>query len=189
MARSKKPRKPRNTRKESRLVVERHAKNMFVAWSRGMKSNEVFNTEGNPSTKRPPALLAAFSHAQFRWSSLCIVLCRDQQGVEYTKEAFVTSNDYYNYEDLSRTLNKVHQELLKGCNSEHVLNVAWIASPVGKEPSRKTIMNVLANLNAWQFNAKWEADKWHNENNPTNPGTNDDKIDPTNQGNLNSANH
>ena len=68
----------------------------------------------------------------------------------------VTTNEPCYQSDLLDVLHEHHLNLLAGCNEAHILNVGWLASPVGHEWTEKEAGDIFTKLNAWDFVAKWE---------------------------------
>ena len=127
----------------------------FVAGGNGLC--EMVDLKTRRAFKPGPALAKTIEAGRYTWSVYCAVFCRDQAGVEYMQGLEVATNEPCYQSDLLSVLHEHHLSLLAGCNEAHVLNVGWLASPVGHEWTEKEAGTIFAKLDAWDFVAKWEC--------------------------------
>jgi len=126
----------------------------FVAGGNGLC--QMVDLKTQRGFKPGPALARTIEAGRYTWSVYCAVFCRDQNGGEYMQSVVVTTNEPCYQSDLLDVLHEHHLNLLAGCNEAHILNVGWLASPVGHEWTEKEAGDIFTKLNAWDFVAKWE---------------------------------
>lgn len=117
----------------------------------------------NRRLKRPvrctELMAISLQDCQFMYSVYCAITCRRQDGQEYIRSKAYNFTQPYRQSFLSEWLNSEHIELMKTTNEMHRCTAAWIACPNGVEISDSEASDIFTNLGAYNFLAKWEADK------------------------------
>lgn len=126
----------------------------FLAGGNGLC--QMVDLKTQKAFKPGPSLAKTIEAGRYTWSVYCAVFCRDQTGKDYMKSIVVNTVDDCRQNDLVATLNDHHLALLDDCNKAHVLNVGWLASPVGHEWTEQEAGAIFTKMDAWSFLAEWE---------------------------------
>lgn len=127
---------------------------IFVAGNNGLCQMVEIKTK---KTFKPGVSLAkTITAGRYIWSIYLAVFCRDQTGKEYMQSVVITTKEPCLQCEVQDVLKNHHFKLLDGCNSAHILNVGWLASPIGHDWTEKEAGEIFANMNAWDFVAEWE---------------------------------
>jgi len=94
-----------------------------------------------------------------KWSVFCAVFCRGQDDEDYMKSVSIHIREARKQSELLESLNDIHQDLLTGCNSQHVINVGWIAMPNGEELTEEQAGAIFGDAGAWNVTAEWENEQ------------------------------
>lgn len=137
----------------------------LIGFCTGTKACQFFNKEGE-RVNVPDSFKVAAARRTYKWSTLLIVLCRDQFKKEYLVTQPVHSNVHYSFTTLSQSFDAEHKRLLKECNELHIVNAGWVASPAGIEVSDEVADKIVRNLGGFEYMSEWEFRK-HNEKNST----------------------
>lgn len=150
-----KPRKKHSLLARQNRQAMHLTKNIVVAWCTPHIEPLFFSLQGN-QIHVSDLIKNLVMQAMLPWSSLCLVLCRDQNRTQYIKSLPIHSRAPYKYETLAPTMNNLHQDLLNEGNEFHLVNAGWVASPVGKEVDDVLAEKIMTNLRGWELPAKWE---------------------------------
>ena len=127
---------------------------IFVAGNNGLCQMVEIKTK---KTFKPGVSLAkTITAGRYTWSIYLAVFCRDQTHKEYMKSDVITTKQPYLQCEIESVLKNHHLNLLNRCNSAHILNVGWLASPTGHDWTEKEAGDIFVNMNAWDFVAEWE---------------------------------
>lgn len=114
------------------------------------------NLKTNQRTNPTLPIIKALTNVKYKWSVLCAVSLRAQDGGEYLQCIEIESKAPEYQNDMTATLSEHHNQLIKECNQAHICTVAWLAVPYTSEWDIKNTTTTLNALGAWDFTAKWE---------------------------------
>jgi hypothetical protein len=133
-------------------------KKVLIAWSGNFKEPLCFTQKGEYIDMPASEINAMLIDLALNWSSLCFAICRDQNKNNYFKSVIVKVNTPSKYQEITDIFNEEHAKLLKGTNTLHKVNVAWIASPSGYDTPDDVIDSILTQMQVWNHPSKWERD-------------------------------
>ena len=156
-------RKAHNPAKRYALLARQLFKNTGMAFVAGEdKLCHAFNLKTGKRETFNEVSAMALDAASFKWYVEMSVICRDQQGKEYSNNYSEVLGEYYNHKDpaLMAYLDKMHQQALKKANPLHVITVAWIRVPVFRDYIELDVLDTIyRELGAFNYLSKWEADQ------------------------------
>ena len=126
---------------------------LFVTNGRGARMVNLCNGRQYQPTLETTRII---ENLTTKWCVLCAVLLKDQNNKSY-------ASYYMDYWDMPRKqhqiageADKVHQRLLKSCNSLHLVNLGWIAVPHLFEFTEEQADAIFEQAGAWKDPAEWE---------------------------------
>jgi hypothetical protein len=135
---------------KNRLVV-------FVAGKNDGRVN-VWNTKKGSIEPISRTVASAICDTPLPWYLMCVVTCRRQDGQQYMKIEELAVPHPVTQSQIAKSCNSLHIELVRKCNPEHRLTAAWVGSPKGEELHPLLVDDILTNMGAYDFQAKWECE-------------------------------
>jgi len=157
MARKKAIRKHHDPIKRAGNQALAAAGKYLISWCMGEKEPTFFNLKGKRVMPPEDHVKIQAMTCALPWSSMCLVMCRDQLGNNYLQSLDISSKEPYTYTQLAATLNEQHQRLLDNANPMHVIGVGWISSANGKTVEDETAYSIMEELGGWELKAKWQT--------------------------------
>lgn len=142
-----------NKAKGVSLLGRHYLKNYVIVYATGSDDNlcSVVDVSKMKVVKPNLAMARTIEHIKYKWEVFIAVMGIDSTGNKYMKSNVVSTNTEYFQRDLCSVLNKEHQELIKGFNSNHVKRAAWIASPIGRDFTEEEASCIFDLIEAWDF--------------------------------------
>lgn len=84
-----------------------------------------------------------------QWTVYVSAMCVDQTGMRYLKSVELAPQGNYLAAHLADVVEAHYLELLKGCNSAHVIGCAWIAIPDQVELDEAHASRIFDAVGAW----------------------------------------
>ena len=148
-----------NPNKVTNKLVKAALKDSAVIFVTGGKGAHLINLKTNVHHAPSAFVAKATERLVAKWCVLCAVMLRKQNGDDY-------ASYYLDYWDKPRTQSQiaidaeaVHQRLLKTCNSNHLVNLGWIAVPEMYEFTEDEANEMFLKAGAWEDKAKWEQNQ------------------------------
>jgi len=129
------------------ILRSNHFATIFVSSGKGL--TYMIDRKTGIGIKPVPQLIKVVTELQFKWSVLMAALCIGDDGKEYMKYEEIIANDEVKQSELADFLNESHKKLIEGCNPRHVVNAAWIASPVGHEWTEAEAARLFSSRGGW----------------------------------------
>lgn len=127
----------------------------------GSQNKEIFGfnrNTGDRITSLNQTVFNSMFTANFNWVYQLDVFCRDQQKHEYRATMEVGSPHPCLHKQLMASLNETHKQLIKSCNTLHVLNIGYIAG-IGVDSIDKDIVNkIYGQLDVYNAITPWELE-------------------------------
>lgn len=177
---SKKRKKKYNPNKVKRVEAEALLKNIGTYFISGItKTPGCFRIDTGEAIKYGIKTALAVEETTWYWYVDCSVLLREKNLKEkVVSVAYQFSAAYYRSDAaIYKYLNKKHKELIGsfGKNKDLIITAAWVAIPIYKdeyginsegqrELPREYLHDFYTKQGAFNFLAKWEADKLEQEN-------------------------
>ena len=116
-------------------------------------NTSVFNCR---TAKRYPANHAvqrSLTDTRMKWAVYACAICKDDTGAPYHQGFWTLANEHYYFIDLQEHVADLVEEAYNEATASHLIDVAWIAVPWGKELTDKQVIEILINYGAFE-NAK-----------------------------------
>lgn len=84
-----------------------------------------------------------------QWTVYISAMHVDQDGTQYLKSTEIQTQGIYLAERLSEVIEPHYRELLKGCNTKHVIGSAWIAIPDQVDLDEAHASSIFDAVGAW----------------------------------------
>lgn len=142
-----------NKQKRLRRVAEAvlkqsHVAAVFVVGNNGF--SHMVNHKNQQLITVDQTLSDIMTKLPFKWSTLIAVTCKDTFGKEYMKAEQIDIDMPLKQSELADYLNEQHQALIENCNSNHIVNVAWISSPFPMDWDENVASKIFEKLNGWK---------------------------------------
>ena len=152
-SRSKKPRKKRNP-----LTFKAQAGKRYILAATSNHPNRVFGRSGKMLEGLTKFELSCLLDIRHKWTVHCAVLCRDEQGKNYTADTIFDSTDPYYQDELIEIFEREHNKLIKTVNRKHIIKVAWIAAPFFHDMEKEFTDRIYEQIDGWGGQAFWEIE-------------------------------
>ncbi|AUR81783.1 hypothetical protein NVP1013O_36 [Vibrio phage 1.013.O._10N.286.54.F9] len=101
----------------------------------------------------------AIEMTPLKWTYICYVLMRDNQGNNYMKSFTASAPFPCKRSQIRDNVAEAHKAFMdKDCNPNHILTAGWIATTEGHEPSDDVAYKIFDNLGVWDFTAPFEGE-------------------------------
>lgn len=103
------------------------------------------------------------------WTVVAVAICKDRDGEQYVKDAVLEPPEFqvadgrqvpvprnHAYVGAIDDYSRRHQELLRGCNRDHICSYGWVASPAGDAVEPDLVMRIMEDLGGFESPAQWE---------------------------------
>lgn len=161
MSNKRRPKKRSNAAARYNRAAAYELKDLVMVFVGGVDGlNRVFNYQTGIEVKAvTQRMFDAILEAQHLWVVQIAAFFRDQNGDEYFSAAEISAPHRCKHDQMVTGLEKEHNELIKGSNPLHLINVGYIASPrqIEFNPSRSN--EIYSKLGAYEPISKWEYEK------------------------------
>lgn len=166
---SPKKRNKKNCRmKRATMMATYGTSDLLLVYVGGKRETHALDKKAGTPVHIGPTIADSFHSIPFKWHVYLAVMCRTQTGEEYIQSEEMNFPAPYRRDIIQDMLNKRHDELIRTCNPEHVLNIGWIASTTPHKFDDKHCNKLFTSQDGWDYLAKWEMDKVVKET-PNNP--------------------
>lgn len=131
-------------------------KDMLLVFCGGIKETHAFSKKTLKPVTIGPSIADSLAKLPFKWSVYIAVLCRRQDGQNYIRSEQYNFDVPYHRANIENLLNERHDQLIRTCNSAHILNIGWIASTVPYDIEDSDAINLFDQQDGWDYLAEWE---------------------------------
>lgn len=159
----KKPRRKYSPKRQAFKLSKSFSQKYAIVWA-GTLTSQVVRISTSNSVQLQKCEVEAITTVPHRWRVYACVMSRDINGREFiqSEELLFKSGDHYiecRSEEISDLVNERCNQLYHSCNKNLSVNVGWIATPAREPLTDKQLSDMMTNIGAWEFLAKWETVK------------------------------
>ena len=110
----------------------------------------VFNCR---TAKRYPAnhtVQQSLTETRMKWAIYACAICKDDIGSPYHQGFWNIAKQHYYFVDLQEHVADKIEQAYEEATASHLIDVAWIAVPWGKELTDKQVIEILINYGAFE---------------------------------------
>ena len=159
MAKAKKRAKKYDPKRSAGRVVEHLLRNHAVVYLCSLDQIVLMDCKHQVQVIPSGTTARAITDLRHQWTVDCAILCRDQFEKEYLVTQQIATTGKYYHAELIDVLNKHHQELIKTCNDQHIINYGWFATVNDQEIKQETQELIYRKLGGFNCLNKSEAKK------------------------------
>lgn len=152
----KKRTKKYNPKARAIALSKAFAKKYAVVWAGTLEAQIVKLSALKPVLLKQSEALA-ISNVPHKWQVHLCCMLRDHTGRDYIQVQELRFSHEYLSCDTSEIVNDHMKSFVKTCNSNHVVNVGWVATTSEEDLSDEKISKMMDNIGAWDFLAKHEV--------------------------------
>ena len=147
-------RKPYNKMKQLTRAADHFVKDVLVAYTDNLGGCVMLHRRHKriiPPESREGRTAVASLGRPHTWGNNLYAIGLDGN-TKYFKSVFIKAEARYFQDELSSVFEKHHASLLRDMNPNHLIGVAWLASPKGEEVGDAEAADILSKIGAWEWN-------------------------------------
>lgn len=132
---------------------------LLLVFIGGKRETYAFDKKELTPVSIGPSIARSLQTVAFKWSLYLAVLCRRQDGQQYTRQRVRKFHSPYSRATIENYLNEEHEKLIKKCNQLHIVNIGWVASTVPYEITDDIAYDLFEKQGGWDYLAEWQKQK------------------------------